>query len=87
MGCIKTEERSGIIDCSLVPGEVEVVTVQSLQAQIYQYADAPSSSVPPPLPSLPPPPPPPAAADLLPVFLSFLSRLPTVLSNASSLPL
>lgn len=47
MGCIKTEESSGIIECSLVPGEVEVVTVQSLQAQIYQYADAPSSSVPP----------------------------------------
>lgn len=69
MGCIKTEESSGIIECSLIPGEVEVVTVQSLQAQIYQYADAPSSSVPPPLP----PPPPAAAADPHPVFLSFLS--------------
>lgn len=26
-----TAEGSGIIECSLVPGEVEVVTVQSLQ--------------------------------------------------------
>ena len=42
----------GIIECSLVSGEVEAVTVQSLQAQIYQYADALSSSVPPPLPPL-----------------------------------
>lgn len=59
--CGDTAEASGIIECSLVPREEEVVTVQSLQTQIYQYADGfsssplPSSLQPPPTsPSLPP---------------------------------
>lgn len=30
-GCSETAEGSGIIECSLVPGEGEVVTLQSLQ--------------------------------------------------------
>lgn len=84
---LRAEGRS-IIGCSLVPGEVEAVTVQSLQARIYQYADALSSMVPPPTSLLHSSSAPPSLLALLspsssPLLsiLSFPSQLPMVFSN------